>query len=256
MGFFGLPSVQDAWDSFTGKSQVQETNEANSAQAATQMAFQERMSNTAYQRATSDMAAAGLNPMLAYSQGGASAPSGASAQMQTKPSGMQNMMNVINTASVVGAIGKLAAETTNVNKQSTILDQEIRKGNYQLDDLDSQYGDLPADSDYEKPGVKDGRPTLMAWEVRARERLKSDIQEARERRSQASSASEKARLENRILALERQLKALEVPGKENQAALDRAVGVGGAGVQRFGSSAFQALKGLASFRKKTYQFFK
>lgn len=49
------------------------------------MAYNTEMSNTAYQRATRDMRAAGLNPILAYSQGGASSPTGV---MPTSPGAM------------------------------------------------------------------------------------------------------------------------------------------------------------------------
>ena len=71
-----IPGVGDA-------NAQQRANKANVQQAELNRQFQERMSNTAYQRAMADMKKAGLNPILAYQQGGASSPSGSTAQIES-----------------------------------------------------------------------------------------------------------------------------------------------------------------------------
>jgi len=57
-------------------------NRQNIALQKENQAWQERMSNTSYQRGTADMLKAGLNPMLAYSQGGSSTPTSSAATVE------------------------------------------------------------------------------------------------------------------------------------------------------------------------------
>lgn len=59
-------------------SQARQAESFSAAEATRQMEYQERMSNTSYQRAIADMKKAGINPMFAVDKGGASTPSGAS----------------------------------------------------------------------------------------------------------------------------------------------------------------------------------
>lgn len=144
MGWFAAaaPIVGSVISGLFGRKGAKDQNEAQIASAREQMAFQERMSNTAHQREVADLRAAGLNPILSAGGSGASSPSGAQAsivnemepaistalQVREFTQGLRNMKRQEQLTASQERLARMNADAaSHVVEQERLLAENMRK---------------------------------------------------------------------------------------------------------------------------------
>lgn len=168
MGLFdgilsGVTAAAPLVSGLLGFSGQQDTNEQQIHLAQNQMDFQERMSGTAYQRAVADMKAAGLNPMLAYSQGGASSPGGAMAQIGNPAIAASNAAaSAAQIEQTRAMTSKTVAEKDNVEADTALKGGQLRQTLSSAGHLDASASQIRQDMQ-----TFDDRWQKLKYEVKA-----------------------------------------------------------------------------------------
>lgn len=207
--------------SYLGQSSA---NAWNAAEAAKNRRWQELMRGTQYQTAVKDMRAAGLNPMLAYSQGGAGNLSGAVAASAQNDLG-QFVSSALQTRQLKGQLEQMEAQNEQINAGT----QESKDRAY----LARQQAHTEVNRAY-----REGAEGFRTEQATALDRLESaariHLMAAQARNYDANSA---------YTALRNKLDMLDLPGKEADAEYRRTSG------GRFGRQVGTGLSDLMGFSK-------
>lgn len=144
----GLSGIMSLGSSLLGYFGQKETNEDQIDLAQDQMAFQERMSGTAYQRAVKDMQAAGLNPMLAYQHGGATTPGGAMPVIGNKmAAGVNSALAATQALNVKADTEKKFAEAENIKADTDVKKAQVPLTTQQVLTSQSSASQMQAQTD-------------------------------------------------------------------------------------------------------------
>lgn len=110
------------------QSLMQQGNAFNAAESEKNRKWQEEQRKTQYQTAVEDLKAAGLNPMLAYTQGGAKPTSGAQASSTAPPKIENALGNAANSAAT-------SAMAMNNVMQNRLIQAQIQKTDTEADNI-------------------------------------------------------------------------------------------------------------------------
>lgn len=157
-------SVGEWWRNLSG---ARAADEFSAAEAQKQRDFEERMSNTAYQRSAADMMAAGLNPAMMFGSGGAaSTPSGASAHASGS-NGSGGLVGMLGRLVMVAATRGLASRVYGAVSSANSVGSAVDTAKDAIQTIDSNFlaGKFRAFDDMGKRRPRLNRPRNFFDEI-------------------------------------------------------------------------------------------